>query len=124
MPASPTASGRRASQGGEGLDGLPLLAHMPARDKLERLLQVGKGRRKVLVLTHDNPDPDSIASAVALGHVLERRAGLEARVGYGGIIGRAENIAFVRVLRLPVSPVSQIIFDEYDLLALVDTQPT
>ena len=50
-------------------------------------------RKQALILTHDNPDPDSLAAAVALAHLLERSAGMEARVGYGGIIGRAENIA-------------------------------
>lgn len=101
----------------------PRVAGLPARAKVERLLRVAKGRKRALILTHDNPDPDSLASAVALAQLLELRAGVEARVGYGGIIGRAENIAFVKVLRLPVSPISQIVFDEYDLLAMVDTQP-
>lgn len=96
---------------------------LPARAKLERLLKVAKGRRRALVLTHDNPDPDSMAAGVALAALLEQKGGLDARVAYGGIIGRSENIAFVKVLRLPVSPISQIVFDEYDLIALVDTQP-
>jgi hypothetical protein len=69
----------------------------------------------VLVLTHDNPDPDSIASAVALAFLLEKRTAVEARVVYGGIIGRSENLALVKVLRLPISPVSQVVFDEHDL---------
>lgn len=101
-----------------------LIAHLPAKAKLERLLRVAKGRRRALILTHDNPDPDSLAAAVGLAQVLEARAGVDARVGYGGIIGRAENIAFVKVLRLPVTPISQIVFDEYDLIGLVDTQPS
>ncbi|MCI0570508.1 MAG: DHHA1 domain-containing protein [Myxococcaceae bacterium] len=100
-----------------------LLAHLPATAKLERLLEVARGRKRALIITHDNPDPDSMAAAVALAYLLERKAGVEAQVGYGGIIGRAENIAFVKVLRLPVYPVSQLVFDEYDLLGLVDTQP-
>lgn len=98
------------------------VARLPTREKLERLLRVARDRRRGLILTHDNPDPDSIASAVALAFILERKAGIACRIGYGGIIGRAENIAFVKVLRLPVAPISQIVFDEYDLFALVDTQ--
>jgi len=100
------------------------IGHLPAPEKLERLLQLARGKRRALILTHDNPDPDSLASAVALGRVLAERAGVDARVGYGGIIGRSENIAFVKVLRLPVLPISQVVFDEHDLLALVDTQPS
>ena len=100
-----------------------VLAELPIRSKLDELLKLARGRQRVLVLTHDNPDPDSIASAVALAFLLEKRAGVEARVVYGGIIGRSENLALVKVLRLPISPVSQVVFDEHDLLALVDTQP-
>lgn len=100
------------------------VANLPARRKLEQLLKVARGKRRALILTHDNPDPDSIAAAVTLGHVLEKRGGMEARAAYGGIIGRAENVAMAKVLRLPLVPVSQIVFDEYDLLALVDAQPS
>ncbi len=98
------------------------LATLPAKEKLERLIRLAKGKKHALILTHDNPDPDSLASAIALALILEKRAGLEARVAYGGIIGRAENLAFVKMLRLPVVPVSQVVFDEHDLFALVDTQ--
>ncbi|MHB8420575.1 MAG: DHH family phosphoesterase [Myxococcales bacterium] len=91
--------------------------------RLERLAAVVRGARRPLVLTHDNPDPDSLASAVALALLFRRRFGLEARVAYGGLVGRAENQAMIRELRLPLVPVSRVIFDEHDLLCLVDTQP-
>jgi nanoRNase/pAp phosphatase (c-di-AMP/oligoRNAs hydrolase) len=91
--------------------------------KLERLVDYARSHERALILTHDNPDPDSIASAVALAHMLERLAGVEGVVAYGGIVGRAENRALVRVLRLPVVPVSRVEFDEYDLICMVDTQP-
>src|SRR5689334_5519510 len=85
-------------------------------------MKLARGKKRVVILTHDNPDPDSIASACALGLIFEQRAGMEFKVAYGGIIGRAENLAFVKVLKLPLTPVSQIVFDEYDLFCLVDTQ--
>jgi hypothetical protein len=44
------------------------LAELPVRTKLDGLLKLARGRRRVLVLTHDNPDPDSIAAAVAQPH--------------------------------------------------------
>jgi nanoRNase/pAp phosphatase (c-di-AMP/oligoRNAs hydrolase) len=91
--------------------------------KLERLVEFARSHERALVLTHDNPDPDSIASAVALAHILERLAGVESVVAYGGIVGRAENRALVKVLKLPVQPISRIEFDEFDLIAMVDTQP-
>src|SRR5512146_1938718 len=72
------------------------------RVKLERLIQYARGHHRALILTHDNPDPDSIASAVALAYILEHMAGIQAVVAYGGIVGRAENRAMIRVLKLPV----------------------
>jgi nanoRNase/pAp phosphatase (c-di-AMP/oligoRNAs hydrolase) len=125
MPVSPPAPGRKAppSPAEDGAEPPPRLAHLPAREKLERLLRVAKGHKRALIVTHDNPDPDSIAAAVALGHVLEHCAGVETEVGYGGIIGRAENIAFVKVLRLPVQHINDIHLEDYDLFGLVDTQP-
>lgn len=100
------------------------VARLNFREKLEHLYRLAKGHKRALVLTHDNPDPDCLASAVALSMLLERRTSVEAEAAYGGIIGRAENIAFVKVLKLPVKPVSQVELGEYDLIALVDTQPS
>ena len=93
------------------------------REKLDKLVAFAKGHHRALVLTHDNPDPDSLASGVALAWLLEELAGVEAAVAYGGIIGRSENRALIKVLKLPVVPVSRVVFDDYDLICMVDTQP-
>jgi nanoRNase/pAp phosphatase (c-di-AMP/oligoRNAs hydrolase) len=93
------------------------------RQKLDRLVQYARSHERALILTHDNPDPDSIAAGVALAHLLEKLAGVEAIVAYGGIVGRSENRALVKVLKLPVVPVSRVEFDDYDLICMVDTQP-
>jgi len=93
------------------------------RAKLDRLIDYARSHRRALILTHDNPDPDSIAAGVALAHLLEKLAGVEAIVAYGGIVGRAENRALVRVLKLPVVPVARVVFDDFDLICMVDTQP-
>jgi nanoRNase/pAp phosphatase (c-di-AMP/oligoRNAs hydrolase) len=102
------------------------LVHGTAADvrrKLDRLVEFARGHRRALILTHDNPDPDSLASGVALAWLLGKLAGVEAVVAYGGIVGRAENRALIRVLRLPVVPLSRVVFADYDLIAMVDTQP-
>ncbi|HEY0882985.1 MAG TPA: bifunctional oligoribonuclease/PAP phosphatase NrnA, partial [Archangium sp.] len=74
----------------------PVVASLPAKGKLERLAKLFKGRKRGLVLTHDNPDPDSMASAWALAAVLTQKVGVPTEIAYGGIIGRAENAAFVK----------------------------
>jgi nanoRNase/pAp phosphatase (c-di-AMP/oligoRNAs hydrolase) len=91
--------------------------------KLDRLIEYARSHKRALILTHDNPDPDAIAAGVALAHLLEKLGGVDAIVAYGGIVGRAENRALIRVLRLPVVPVARVIFDEFDLICMVDTQP-
>jgi nanoRNase/pAp phosphatase (c-di-AMP/oligoRNAs hydrolase) len=93
------------------------------RAKLDRLVQYARAHKRALILTHDNPDPDSLAAGVALAFLLEKLAGVDAIVAYGGIVGRAENRALVKVLKLPVVPVSRVVFDDYDLICMVDTQP-
>jgi nanoRNase/pAp phosphatase (c-di-AMP/oligoRNAs hydrolase) len=93
------------------------------RDRLRKLLQVAKGHQRAVVLTHDNPDPDAVASACGLAHLLSQCAGVVATPAYGGIIGRAENKAMLKVLHLPIQPVSRIEHQPHDLICLVDTQP-
>jgi nanoRNase/pAp phosphatase (c-di-AMP/oligoRNAs hydrolase) len=103
-----------------------VLGRRPGEDlraKLDRLLDYARSHRRALVLTHDNPDPDSIAAGVGLAYLLEKLAGVETVVAYGGIVGRAENRALIKVLRLPVVPLSRVVFDDHDLICMVDTQP-
>jgi nanoRNase/pAp phosphatase (c-di-AMP/oligoRNAs hydrolase) len=112
----------RAADGGRPARSAASAAkHRVAR--LDALLALAKGRRRALILTHDNPDPDSIAAGVALAWLLKRLARVEATVAFGGIVGRAENRALVKVLHLPIVPVSRVAFDEHDLICMVDTQP-
>ena len=79
---------------------------------------------KVLILTHNNPDPDAIASAVALRHLLAEGVGLEALIAYNGIIGRAESKALIRYLKNPLQRLSQMVLPPDQCFALVDTQPS
>ena len=78
---------------------------------------------KLLILTHDHPDPDAIASAWALAHLAQRLCGVRARIVYGGVIGRMENQTMVRALHIPVRPVKPQELAAAGPVALVDTQP-
>lgn len=98
------------------------VASLPAKAKIERLTKLFRGRQRALVLTHDNPDPDSMAAAWALAVVLTDRVGVPAEIAYGGIIGRAENAAFVKTLKIPINHVEDVDFSSFDLFAIVDTQ--
>jgi len=77
----------------------------------------------VLIVPHTNPDPDAIASAVAVRELLIRQFAIPAQVGYQGVIGRAENRALVRYLGHPLRRIRAADVRNADVVVLVDTQP-
>jgi len=88
--------------------------------KLQSVLRDIDGH--LAVVMHDNPDPDAIASAVALGDLAER-AGCTVSLCYHGDISHQENRAFVNLLEfdlvnLDTEPDDAL--DAYDGFALVD----
>jgi nanoRNase/pAp phosphatase (c-di-AMP/oligoRNAs hydrolase) len=90
---------------------------------LNQLLDLLAGAKSVLILPHNDPDPDAIASAVGLRHLLAQRLRLDAQVAYQGIIGRSENKALVRFLGRPLKQLSEFDLRRASHIALVDTQP-
>ncbi|WP_227376773.1 DHH family phosphoesterase [Haladaptatus halobius] len=74
---------------------------------------------KLAILTHDNPDPDSIASAAAL-QVIAESLDVEADILYLGEIGHQENRAFVNLLGIELLQRDEVDIEEYDTFALVD----
>lgn len=83
---------------------------------------VGDAER-VIVLTHDNPDPDAIASSAGLGFLLEKATGLPITLAFGGIVGRAENRALLQELGVDFERAESLEFAPSAAVALVDTQP-
>ncbi|QKY16214.1 DHH family phosphoesterase [Halorubrum sp. CBA1229] len=73
----------------------------------------------LLVVAHDNPDPDAIASAIGLARVADV-VGVPADPCYGGEIAHQENRALVNLLDLSLSTFGEIDLDDYDGIALVD----
>ena len=94
------------------------------KEHLDRLLEAVEGAGTVLILPHNDPDPDAIASAVALHRLLTERSGVEeVQVAYSGIIGRAENRALVRHLDRPLRRLARSDLRRSACIGLVDTQP-
>jgi nanoRNase/pAp phosphatase (c-di-AMP/oligoRNAs hydrolase) len=81
------------------------------------------GAERAVVLTHDNPDPDAIASAAGLGFLIERVSGIPVTVAFGGIIGRAENRSLMEELDVPFERIETVEIAPDTAWALVDTQP-
>lgn len=94
------------------------------RARYDEFANVVRSRRgRWLILTHDNPDPDSLASAAGLAKILRRGFRHQVTIAYGGIIGRAENQEMVKTLGLRLSHVRHLNWKNYRNIALVDAQP-
>lgn len=90
---------------------------------LESLRKIA-GKGPVLILTHDNPDPDALASGKALAFLFKEAWGISSHLIYSGLIARAENQAMLEHLT-PEWEYSGNLPDlkEYSAVAQVDTQP-
>ena len=98
------------------------LERATTRARVQRLREHFAPAERVLIMMQDDPDPDAIASALALKTLLGRtKAG--ATIATFGTITRPENRAMTRLLEIDVEQVKPRAIEEYDMLALVDTQP-
>jgi nanoRNase/pAp phosphatase (c-di-AMP/oligoRNAs hydrolase) len=93
------------------------------RGAVTSLLQALDVPGPLVILPHDNPDPDSLASAAALKWLACTLLKKEAHIALGGIVGRAENRAMLTYLNITLVPVSEVRFNGETQVALVDTQP-
>lgn len=93
--------------------------------KLEKLGDVlsGAGRRSVLCLAHNNPDPDTIASVFGLQFLLQKAFGVRSVMAYGGVVSRAENQSMIQRLRIDMTRLTKIDLSKYYGIALLDAQP-
>lgn len=86
--------------------------------------EVHRDAKKLLILVHSQPDPDAIASAMALRTLL-RRNKKTAIIGYlGEKISRPENVAMVELMDIELQVVSHDDIRNFDSVALVDVQPS
>ncbi|QUO47769.1 DHH family phosphoesterase [Halorubrum ruber] len=89
-------------------------------EKPARLLSALRGLSgPLLVVAHDNPDPDAIASALGLARIAAS-IGVEADACYGGEIAHQENRALVNLLDIGLRSFDEIDLDAYGGVALVD----
>lgn len=93
------------------------------KDKLEQLRKVLDGQSQLMIIPHNDPDPDAIAAAVGLKYLVTTVFGIETKIRYRGIIGRAENKALVRYLHNPLKKLDQDEIKSELPIALIDTQP-
>ena len=91
-------------------------------DRMARLLAAIRPLSEPLaVVAHDNPDPDAIASAIALTEIADH-VGVDSEAYYFGEITHQENRALVNLLSLSLTATTTDAFsiDEFGAIALVD----
>lgn len=92
------------------------------RSRVSRLLDIARAADKVLILLQNDPDPDALASGLAL-RVLMGRNKQTAPLATFGAVTRSENLNMLRCLDLEVTRMLPADLQQYGCIAMVDVQP-
>src|SRR3989475_5062694 len=107
------------------LFGGPLLTEFSrslTRARVQQYQRYFSDADRVLILLHNDPDPDAMASGLALRNVL-RRTKTTAIIGAIQGVTRPENLRMVNLLDIHVEAITHDSMKEYDRIAMVDVQP-
>src|SRR5215211_1104791 len=107
------------------LFGGPLLTEFSrslTRARVQQYQRYFSDADRVLIMLHNDPDPDAMASGLALRNVL-RRTKATAIIGAIQGVTRPENLRMVNLLDIHVEAITFDSVREYDRIAMVDVQP-
>src|SRR5580765_250158 len=107
------------------LFGGPLLTEFSrslTRARVQQYQRYFSDADRVLIMLHNDPDPDAMASGLALRNVL-RRTKTTAIIGAIQGVTRPENLRMVNLLDIHVEAITYASLKEYDRIAMVDVQP-
>jgi nanoRNase/pAp phosphatase (c-di-AMP/oligoRNAs hydrolase) len=107
------------------LFGGPLLTEFSrslTRLKVQQYQRYFSDADRVLILLHNDPDPDAMASGLALRNVL-RRTKQTAIIGALQGVSRPENQRMVNLLDIHVEQVDPSQLGDFERVAMVDVQP-
>ena len=95
------------------------------RPKARQLLRALSGKKKIVITTHQHPDPDALASCIAM-QVLLRNAlpgGTDVQIAFKGGVGGGLNEQFAKQTELKSMPWDDAALVTWDSIILMDTQP-
>src|ERR1044071_4973445 len=107
------------------LFGGPLLTEFSrslTRARVQQYQRFFSDAERVLIMLHNEPDPDAMASGLALRNVM-RRTKTTAIIGAIQGVTRPENVRMVNLLDLYVEPITHQSLKDFDRIAMVDVQP-
>lgn len=90
-----------------------------------KLKAMARGKGAPAILMYGSPDPDAVASAMAMEELLRQTSGI-ARCAMISTepVARQQNREFIRAMRLDIRILDKTDLGSFDLIALVDAQPT
>lgn len=91
--------------------------------KVQQLKQALLPAESALIITHDYPDPDSLAAAFGLSRLFSFWGIKNVMITFGGFIGRAENRAMVKLLGIDALPLPLVYITDYQRVVVVDSLP-
>ena len=92
------------------------------KQKLKELRALVDEGDRVAIVLQDDPDPDAMASAMALRTLLGRNKLTTPLFSFKPVT-RPENRTMVHLLEIDIEPAETAELDEYDKIAMVDVQP-
>jgi nanoRNase/pAp phosphatase (c-di-AMP/oligoRNAs hydrolase) len=98
------------------------LSRSMTRARVQQYQRYFADAEKVLILLHNDPDPDALASGLALRNLL-RRTKTTAIIGAIQGVTRPENLRMANMLDIRVEQVTAASLGEYERIATVDVQP-
>ncbi len=92
---------------------------------LAKLMEIVLPNDSLLLLLYGSPDPDSIASAMALRELLIRTRGLAKSIIVSTEpLSRQQNLDFMLAMKIKVQLINNVDLSSCRLIALVDAQPS
>jgi len=88
--------------------------------RVAELVSVLEDAESVAVVCHDNPDPDCIASALALRTIATEVGVDSVDILYGGEVSHQQNRAFVNLLGVSMLRFDEAGLETYDVIGFVD----
>jgi nanoRNase/pAp phosphatase (c-di-AMP/oligoRNAs hydrolase) len=92
------------------------------RAKVQQYQRYFADADRVLILLHNDPDPDALASGLALRNIL-RRTKTTAIIGAMQGVTRPENLRMANLLDIQVEQIAPGSLGEFERIATVDVQP-
>ncbi|MDR2400976.1 MAG: DHH family phosphoesterase [Deferribacteraceae bacterium] len=90
---------------------------------IDTILDALARKKRILILVHNNPDPDAMSAALGMKHIIHKKLKKKVVIAYMGVVGRLENRELVRQCSIDMQPSFTLNFKRFDYIILVDTQP-